>query len=54
MWLKGFTVYGWLGGFAYIILVLWTLAAASPLLFKPPPWLPSSSAPTPSSSATSF
>lgn len=38
MWLKGFTVYGWLGGFAYIILVIWTLAAASPLVFKPRPW----------------
>jgi hypothetical protein len=40
MWLKGFTVYGWLGGFAYIVLVIWTLAAATPLLFKPRPWLP--------------
>ena len=40
MWLKGFTVYGWLGGFAYIILAAWTLAAAAPLLFKPRPWQP--------------
>jgi hypothetical protein len=40
MWLKGFTVYGWLGGFAYIILAVWTLAAAAPLLFKPRPWQP--------------
>ena len=40
MWLKGFTTYGWLGGFAYIILVAWTLAAAAPLLFKPRPWQP--------------
>jgi O-antigen ligase len=40
MWLKGFTVYGWLGGFAYIILVGWTLAASTPLLFKPRPWTP--------------
>lgn len=39
-WLKGFTVYGWMGGFAYIILALWTLAAAFPLLFKPRPWQP--------------
>lgn len=39
-WLKGFTVYGWLGGFAYIILAVWTLAAAFPLLFKPRPWQP--------------
>jgi hypothetical protein len=37
-WLKGFTVYGWLGGFSYVALVLWTLAAATPLLFKPRPW----------------
>jgi hypothetical protein len=40
MWLKGFTVYGWLGGFSYIILVVWTLVAATPLLFKPRPWQP--------------
>jgi hypothetical protein len=39
-WLKGFTVYGWLGGFAYIVLVAWTLVAAAPLLFKPRPWQP--------------
>jgi O-antigen ligase len=37
-WLKGFTAYGWLGGFAYIALVLWTIVAAAPLLFKPRPW----------------
>jgi hypothetical protein len=40
MWLKGFTTYGWLGGFSYIILCFWTLAAAAPLLFKPRPWQP--------------
>lgn len=40
MWLKGFTVYGWLGGFSYIILCAWTLAASAPLLFKPRPWTP--------------
>jgi hypothetical protein len=40
MWLKGFTVYGWLGGFSYLILVVWTLAASAPLLFKPRPWTP--------------
>ncbi len=40
MWLKGFTVYGWLGGIAYFILVLWTLKASAPLLFKPRPWTP--------------
>ncbi len=38
MWLKGFTTYGWLGGFSYIILAAWTLAAGAPLLFKPRPW----------------
>ena len=38
IWLKGFTTYGWLGGFAYIALVVWTLAAATPLLFKRRPW----------------
>jgi hypothetical protein len=40
MWLKGFTVYGWLGGFSYLILVVWTLAVSTPLLFKPRPWTP--------------
>lgn len=38
MWLKGFTTYGWIGGFAYIALAIWTLVAATPLLFKPRPW----------------
>jgi hypothetical protein len=37
-WLKGFTAYGWLGGFSYIALVVWTIVAATPLLFKPRPW----------------
>lgn len=40
MWLKGFTVYGWLGGFAYIALAVWTLVIATPLIFKPRPWRP--------------
>jgi len=40
MWLKGFTVYGWLGGFAYIALVLWTLVIATPLVFLKRPWTP--------------
>jgi hypothetical protein len=40
MWLKGFTVYGWLGGFAYIALVVWTLIIATPLVFKARPWTP--------------
>ena len=40
MWLKGFTVYGWLGGFAYIALVVWTLVIATPLIFKKRPWTP--------------
>lgn len=40
MWLKGFTVYGWLGGFAYIALVVWTLVIATPLIFQKRPWTP--------------
>ena len=40
MWLKGFTTYGWLGGFSYIILVIWTLVVSFPLLFKRRPWTP--------------
>jgi hypothetical protein len=40
MWLKGFTTYGWIGGFSYIVLVIWTLVAAFPLLFKQRPWTP--------------
>ena len=39
-WLKAFTTYGWLGGFSYAILAIWTLVAATPLLFKPRPWQP--------------
>ncbi|MCB1494935.1 MAG: hypothetical protein KDJ86_04045 [Bauldia sp.] len=38
MWIKGFTTYGWIGGFAYIALAIWTLVAATPLIFKPRPW----------------
>lgn len=40
MWLKGFTVYGWLGGFAYIALAVWTLVIATPLVFRNRPWTP--------------
>ncbi len=40
MWLKGFTTYGWIGGFSYIILAIWTLVASFPLLFKRRPWTP--------------
>ncbi len=40
MWLKGFTTYGWIGGFSYIILVIWTLAVSFPLVFKQRPWTP--------------
>jgi hypothetical protein len=40
MWLKGFTTYGWLGGFAYMGLVVWTTVASARLLFKPRPWQP--------------
>ncbi len=39
-WLKTFTVYGWTGGFAYLGLVIWTLVATTPLLFKDRPWRP--------------
>ncbi|MFI5410506.1 O-antigen ligase family protein [Kaistia sp. UC242_56] len=38
MWLKGFTAYGWLGGFSYIALVIWTLVIATPLVFRNRPW----------------
>lgn len=40
MWLKGFMVYGWLGGFAYIALAAWTLIISTPLVFKKRPWQP--------------
>ena len=40
MWLKGFTTYGWIGGFSYIVLVIWTLVASFPLLFKERAWTP--------------
>ncbi len=40
MWLKGFTVYGWLGGFAYIALVVWTLVIATPLILLKRAWTP--------------
>ena len=40
MWLKGFMVYGWLGGFAYIALAVWTVVISVPLLFKRRPWQP--------------
>ncbi len=40
MWLKGFMEYGWLGGFAYIALVIWTVIIAFPLVFKKRPWQP--------------
>lgn len=40
MWLKGFMVYGWLGGFAYIALAVWTVIISLPLIFKRRPWQP--------------
>ncbi len=40
MWLKGFMVYGWLGGFAYIALAIWTVIISFPLVFKKRPWQP--------------
>ena len=38
VYLKGFTTYGWLGGFVYILLAIWTVCALVPLLFKSRPW----------------
>lgn len=38
VYLKGFTTYGWLGGFVYIAMALWTVCALVPLLFKSRPW----------------
>jgi hypothetical protein len=40
MLLKGFTVYGWLGGFSYLLLIGATLVATTPLLGKRRPWQP--------------
>ena len=40
MWLKGFTTYGWLGGFSYFALAIWTMVAGAKLLFRPRPWQP--------------
>ena len=37
IWLKSLTTYGWLGFAAYLTLVLWTLAAAFPLVFRSGP-----------------
>ena len=37
IWLKALTTYGWLGFAAYLALVVWTLAGASPLLFRSGP-----------------
>jgi O-antigen ligase len=34
IWLKALTTYGWLGFAAFLTLVIWTLAAAFPLLFR--------------------
>ncbi len=40
IWLKALTTYGWLGFISYLTLVLWTLAAAFPLLFRSGPLQP--------------
>ncbi|WP_417694911.1 O-antigen ligase family protein [Roseibium sp.] len=40
VYLKGFTTYGWLGGTAYIVFLVWTFARLVPLLFKHRPWTP--------------
>ncbi len=37
IWLKSLTTYGWLGFASYLTLVLWTLAAAFPLVFRSGP-----------------
>ena len=37
IWLKALTSYGWIGFAAFLTLVLWTLAAAFPLLFRAAP-----------------
>jgi O-antigen ligase len=34
IWLKSLTTYGWLGFVAFLALVIWTLAAAFPLVFR--------------------
>lgn len=40
IWLKTLTTYGWLGFVSYLTLVLWTLAAAFPLVFRSGPLQP--------------
>ncbi len=40
IWLKTLTTYGWLGFVSYLTLVIWTLAAAFPLLFREGPLQP--------------
>jgi hypothetical protein len=37
IWLKTLTTYGWLGFAAYVSLVIWTLVAAFPLVFREGP-----------------
>lgn len=37
IWLKALTTYGWLGFAAFVSLVVWTLAAAFPLVFRSGP-----------------
>ncbi|MEJ1161282.1 O-antigen ligase family protein [Prosthecomicrobium sp. N25] len=40
VYLKAFLGYGWLGGLAYPLLTVWTLAALFPLMFRARPWQP--------------
>jgi hypothetical protein len=40
IWLKSLTTYGWLGFSAYLGLVVWTLVAAFPLMFRTGPLQP--------------
>jgi hypothetical protein len=40
IWLKTLTTYGWIGFTAFVTLVIWTLAAAFPLVFRVSPLQP--------------
>jgi hypothetical protein len=40
IWLKTLTTYGWLGFASYLTLVIWTLAATFPLMFRSGPLMP--------------
>jgi O-antigen ligase len=40
VYLKAFLGYGWLGGFTYLTLTVWTIAKLFPLMFRSRPWQP--------------